>query len=916
MKDKFVFIESNTSGTGELFLQEVLKRDMEVLFLTQFPHKYTYLQANLVHPLYINTSDEEEVFNFLAQQERIEAIFSSSELYIEMTSRLAKRLGLRGNNPHAIAICRDKYTLYQKLSECGIKVAKTKQISAKDDLESILSVFSYPVIIKPSQLSGSVGVKLCYNFGEAVEYVADLFEKNGSPYFLNVTSNLVVQEFIEGEEYSVETITNKTGHKIIGITKKYLGALPYFVEVGHDFPGMNEKNPSYFPVISAVQEALNAVNFTFGPAHTEVRIKDDQVYIIEINPRLAGGMIPKLIQLSTKEDVIKEVIDFYLGSNRQKDYLASSYASLRFLIPPYQGYLQEVCRTPGVLDQQDDCSVHLVKTPGSILNVEHDFRDRIGYIIIQDSSPQEAAKKAAKILKSITIKVVGKTEETNIQDTGILKSTLHPLAYEIISKPNRESHKKIKDDLEMLVLINQAHLIMLTEQGLYAKDDCAKILFEMNELKKEGFTQLILQKAERGTYFLLEKYLIEELGIDVVGSIHMGRSRNDILEAIFRLSSRTQILELFQSLWKLRSSLLSKCEKSLDLPFPIYSQFQLAFPSNLSHYLLGIEASFARSQSALVNTFSEINLSPLGNCAGGGTTVKIDPEITASLLGFGGVVQNSLDGISNKDSALRLLSDLAIISTTISRVASDFQLWSTREFDFLTLPDSLLGSSSMMPQKRNPYLLEEIKVKTTSVIANMFGLFSSIQKTPSGNSYEAKKVINLFVYDSFEALNDSLTLMQLHLDNVEFKSKRIEEALRSGLALAPIASELIASKGHTSKEAHIKVGSFIRSALESHGNPFKSLMSNLSAEGIQISENPLDWAYANEFGGGPGKISTIRQLKEALVNLKDDAAWFHSMDNFIKTAQGMKEDKVLKIIGEGAKNPYTNRTRLSGGRKV
>ena len=881
--DKFVFIESNTSGTGIHFIKEVLNKGMEVIFLTKSPDKYLFLNQELIHPFDMDTDDLEAICGFLKKIKRLKGILSTSEYYVEISSRAAQRFKLKHNNPSAINLCRNKGALYKYLENCDMDVPKTAYVESFQQGISFLKKSKYPVVIKPNNLSGSIGVRLCQTYQEAISHLKFLFSNKNLSSLTDSKNLVLIQSYIDGEEYSVESITFDGQHTIIGITKKYLSSPPHFLEIGHDFPGLKEDNPLAELINQTVQKVLDYIGYNFGPAHTEVRVNQGKVYIIEVNPRLAGGMIPLIIKAATGIDLIQNTINLYLGQPLNFTPSFNRYSSIRYIIPQTEGIFKMV---KNLEDNPHITEYGMFKKIGDFVSINRDFRDRIGYLITEGKTQKQAIQKVTQALNGIELSIQPHTQDS------VLRFQIHPQAYQILNKEtnNRET-SKIKD-FENFVIINEAHLLMLYKCQLLPKGYLQKIIITMQKIKKENFSSLICKRAERGNYLLFEQHLIQELGINIAGSIHTARSRNDLLETIFRINARESILDIYAALWKLRSEVLRLAEKYKDKPFPIYSQYQTALPSNFAHYILGINEALSRDQLEYERLYQLINTSPLGSGAGNGTSLPINPSITASFLGFEETFVNSLDAISNKDISLKIIAAIAIAGTNVSRIAADLQLWTTREFGFVDLPEILVGGSSLMPQKRNPYLLEEIKVKTTQILGDLTSLFASVHKTPTGNSYEIKNVIVQNLQHAVECFKDALDLTTLHLKNAIFKWDIVNINSRNTLLVSTYASELLTLSGIPSKKSH----SIIAEILHNNSNPFQSIKSYLENENILLQDNPINWAYANEYGGGPGKKSTEKQITRAQECLLNDAVWWHNKSTKLQLASNERAIQLKQLV--------------------
>lgn len=881
MSGTFVFIESNTTGSGQIFLKKVLDMGMKVLFLTSNPSKYPFLQLELVQPFIMDTSDHTKIIDFLNTQVNIKAVFSSSDFFIYTAASISKSLGLPHNNLEAISTCRDKFQLYEKLKSANIPVPDSYLIKDDSQAKKILKKLNYPIIIKPISGSGSNHVKLCKSLDEASKHIHPL-----------ISDGAIVQTFIDGNEYSIETISKAGKHSLIGITKKYLSPLPYFVETGHDFPALCKTNEAKM-IEKTVMDALSSIHYSFGPAHTELRIIDNKPYIIEINPRLAGGMIPQLILNATGIDMLQSTINLYLDKPANLTPTLDLYSSIRFLLAKESGIINKLCMTANKKEQEYNFTYCFTKKIGDHVELEHNFKDRLGYVITTHHSAKQCIKSAdfTLALLQLDIKKNSAPDIYDSKETGILKESLHPKALEILSH-NLDSSNQPTKEFELFSEIDQTHLIMLNKSGIVSTTNLKILLKEIQNLRDEKYKSLVGVSAPRGAYLLYERELINRLGIEVAGLTHSGRSRNDLQETVFRINLREGYFQVNLALWHLRSKVLSLC-KSDDIPLPIYSQYQTAMPGTVSHYMLGIEQSLFRDQTTLNAIYSDLNVSPLGSGACGGTSFPIQPAITAKLLGFDGFYQNSLDAIASKDLYLRFLSLITIMGSNMSRLTKDLQLWSTREFNLIRFPDNLVGGSSMLPQKRNPYLLEAVQARLDQLPGQLISALFGVNKIPFGNSYESKNVVSQSLQKSINCIRESMELLQLILEGIQFNQVKIEANLRDNLTLASIISESLAKKSGTIKEAHKKVGQTIYDTMDNGIDPLESLIALMGNQG-SISDNPLDWAHANIYGGGPGKEESRSVYYAAVERLNQDARLYHEKLAQLEAARKLKISTIAK----------------------
>ncbi|MGB8100105.1 MAG: lyase family protein, partial [Nitrososphaeraceae archaeon] len=231
------------------------------------------------------------------------------------------------------------------------------------------------------------------------------------------------------------------------------------------------------------------------------------------------------------------------------------------------------------------------------------------------------------------------------------------------------------------IIGTQAHLVMLYEKGLLEVKPLKKILNELEillqnpgKIDRLGFEDI---------HEAIETHLVKKLGIEIGGRIQTGRSRNDQVILDVRMKARDELNNIYSKIISLIDSILQKAEQNLGSIMLLYTHLQQAQIGNLSHYLLSYSDQLFRDLDRLYLTYTRINKSPLGSGPVGGSTIPIDRERIAMLLGFDGLVTNSLDATSSRDTIVELMSALSILMITLSRIAEDLIIWSTQEFDYV-----------------------------------------------------------------------------------------------------------------------------------------------------------------------------------------------------------------------------------------
>lgn len=406
MKKKLVFVESNTTGTGEIFINYCKIMGFQPVLLTNDISRYSNFFKKNVTVIEASTNKIDEVIeickNLNYKNSGLVGITSSSQYYIYSAAVVANFLDLPGPNPLSIKTALNKYILKKKLSDNNIPTPKFVKVDSASDAKEYSEKFDFPVVVKPVLSSGSEGVKLCYSPSEVFSHSKNLLKIKKNSRGQKNPLYVLIEEFAIGDEYSVESIGDHNIN-IVGITKKYVSKEPYFVEIGHDYPAILKKK-SENKIIELTKSALKTLELDWGPSHTEIRLTKDGPKIIEINPRLAGGMIPKLVKLSQGIDLIKNSLNLAIGekiSDSEKNY--NFYTSIRFLIPYRNGRIKYI---KGLNRVMNYTSIEEIKIYDKIKNFDklnHNFNDRIGHIISKNREYIESRNVIEEALNEIRI---------------------------------------------------------------------------------------------------------------------------------------------------------------------------------------------------------------------------------------------------------------------------------------------------------------------------------------------------------------------------------------------------------------------------------------------------------------------------------------------------------------------------------
>ena len=385
------------------------------------------------------------------------------------------------------------------------------------------------------------------------------------------------------------------------------------------------------------------------------------------------------------------------------------------------------------------------------------------------------------------------------------------------------------------ILGSQAHTIMLYENRVITKKEVKKILKGLENLKKEKFEK---KSSSEDIHELIESLLIKRIGIDAGGKMHTARSRNDQVALDIRMKIRDDINIVCQCLLDTIKSLVQLAKKHQETIVPLYTHLQQAQVGLFSHYLLAYADALFRDLDRLYVTYGRVNENPLGAGPIGGTSIQIDRQSTGKMLGLKGIVENSIDATTTRDSAVEYIAAIAILMTNLSRISKDFSIWSTSEFSFLQLSDEFSSPSSVMPQKKNPDILELTRGKTSHVIGNLPSMISTIQGLPSGYSRDLQQ-INPSIWSASKITISALLVMESMLKSVIINKKNMKKAAEDGYLIALDLAEKLVHNGISFRKSHQIIGRLVKIAHKS-GKPISELNKSEIKNEIKGKEVSLE----------------------------------------------------------------------------
>ena len=349
----------------------------------------------------------------------------------------------------------------------------------------------------------------------------------------------------------------------------------------------------------------------------------------------------------------------------------------------------------------------------------------------------------------------------------------------------------INDDSEIAfydIVGSQAHVLMLFQNNIITKIDAKKILVALENLKKEKFDS---SSGAEDIHELIESLVIKKAGMASGGKMHTARSRNDQVVLDIRMKIRDDINIICNCLLDTIESLISVAKNHQKTIMPLYTHLQQAQAGLFSHYLLAHADVLTRDFQRLYNTFERVNQSPLGAGPVGGTSIPIDRHSTAKMLGFDDVIENSIDATSTRDFVAEYVAMISILMTNLSKIAEDFILWSTSEFSFIELADEFTSPSSVMPQKKNPDILELTRGKTAEIIGNLTAILSTIKGLASGYGRDLQQ-IKSSIWSTSKISISTLLIFKSILLTLKVNKKQMKKVTEtSNLIALDIAEKLV-----------------------------------------------------------------------------------------------------------------------------
>ena len=443
----------------------------------------------------------------------------------------------------------------------------------------------------------------------------------------------------------------------------------------------------------------------------------------------------------------------------------------------------------------------------------------------------------------------------------------------------------IHEDMELAeydIRGSRAHAGRLARAGLLAPEDQEQLLFGLDQVAAEiRAGRFQVRGEDEDIHMAVERRLTELVGEPAL-RLHTGRSRNDQVALDLRLWTRAAAVRLYRGELRLQEVLLGRARRERLTLLPGYTHLQRAQPATLGHHLLAYFEMLERDRERLRELHSRAGLSPLGAGALAGTTLPLDPGPAARELGLSGPTANSLDAVSDRDFAAELLFAAALTAVHLSRLAEDLILWSTAEFGFLELPSRWATGSSLMPQKKNPDLLELVRGRAGRPVAALLGLLLVLKGLPLSYNRDLQED-KAHLFPAVASVEASLEALAGMLAEVGFNRRRMARAASDPRLLATDLAERLVLDGVPFRRAHEVVGRLVSRAEAEGGDLALQLESGWREMGFAADPAPLLDARASlaarEQAGAPGPAATRQALQRASARLRRGRLWLRRQED-------------------------------------
>jgi argininosuccinate lyase len=464
--------------------------------------------------------------------------------------------------------------------------------------------------------------------------------------------------------------------------------------------------------------------------------------------------------------------------------------------------------------------------------------------------------------------------------------------------PARGFLSSLADDARIFeadLAVDRAHVVMLAEQGIVPDEEAGEILTALGEVAEAGHASL---PDGEDVHAAIETAVIDRIG-PVGGKMHTARSRNDEVATCLRYRLREDLLSAVDSTLSLRAVLAEVAAEHTGTTMPGFTHLQPAQPTTVAHYLLSYESALARDTARLLDAFDRANRSPLGAAAFAGTPFDVNRGRVAELLGFDGVVENSMDAVSTRDFLVESTAALASLSTHLSGLAEDLVVFSKE--GYVELSDDYSSTSSIMPQKKNPDTLELVRACAGDASAGLNGLLTTLKGLPRAYNRDLQRAHD-HAFSAVDAVSEAAEVAAGAVATADWREDALAEAAGEGFSTATGVADLLAMHGVPFRTAHEVVaraaeqaagGSADYAALDGAARETLDapLTEYVEREAVEAALSPAESVASRDSLGGPAPEAVAAALSRVAETREGDGT-------ALETRRERLDDAAARLEGE------------------
>ncbi len=416
----------------------------------------------------------------------------------------------------------------------------------------------------------------------------------------------------------------------------------------------------------------------------------------------------------------------------------------------------------------------------------------------------------------------------------------HPVYSEfVLQHAYRDAREHLFDHM---LDAHDAHAVMLCECDIITPENAAAIFGAVQTIREEGADALAYEPGVEDLFFRIESLIIEMVGPDYGGNLQLARSRNDLGHALERMAFRQEIISLYEELLSLRRAVLTQARTHLSTLMPGYTHTQPAQPVTFAHYLVGIASFLAKDQGRLASAYANMNESPLGAAAFTGTGFPIDRMRVAELLGFDAIVTSTHHSIGAGDNFTDLAFAIQSLCIGLSRVTHDLLNRATAESNALYVHDSFVQISSIMPQKRNPVVLEHLRARLSRAIGYAQTVVMQCHSIPYGDTQDIEDEIIPPLQNAIEAASECVQLYTAFFETVKLNEEHLRRQSGAGFTTATeLADTLVRDVGLPFRLAHKVVTTLVQTAVRAGISSDELTIDMLQTAANEVLDHELDF---------------------------------------------------------------------------